>query len=448
MTRQSQSAGSNLSRAITLLMTLLLAVWASPLPTADALASPVTRPVILARYSGPVVPITSRYFQRAIRSAEKQQATACVIELNTPGGLYGTTQEIVSSILNARVPVVVFVGPAGGWAGSAGTFITISAHVAAMAPGGRIGAAHPVGIDGSGEQGIPQEKITNDAAAWARSLAVMRHRDPAAAELAVRRSRSYTDEEALQLRLIDLRVRDLNDLLNRLEGRQVTLSSGEKVTLHTRGVPLREVPLTPLERFLVALCNPDFAYLLMTIGMAGLMVEIYHPGLIFPGVIGGISLLLGLYSLGTLDAFWGGFLLILLAFGLFVAEAFVPSHGLLGCGGLISFITGSLLLFSNGPPGVGVSISLIVITSLIFAALLALLVTAVVRGQQRAVITGMEGLTGSVAVARSDLNPEGTVFVAGELWKAYSEAGPVFKGEEVVITGIEGLRLRVRKKSG
>lgn len=201
-----------------------------------------------------------------------------------------------------------------------------------------------------------------------------------------------------------------------------------------------------VERLLLALSNPDLAYILMTIGMAGLMVEIYHPGLIFPGVAGGISLLLGLYSLGTLDAYWGGILLIILAFGLFIAEAFVPSHGVLGAGGIVSFIIGSLILFSNGPPGLGVSISLIVTTALIFAALLALLVTAVVRGQQRVVTTGSEGLLGLTAVARTDLNPTGTVFVAGEIWNASAEHNYVKAGEEVVITGVEGLRLKVQKK--
>lgn len=413
-----------------------------------SIAGSGTAPVCLARYSGPVVPITARYCERAIRYAESIGATACIIELNTPGGLYTTTQELVTTIVNAKVPVVVYVGPAGGWAGSAGTFITMAAHVAAMAPGSRIGAAHPVGIGPSEEeQSIPSEKITEDAAAWIRSIAQMRGRNARAAELAVRQSRSYSDEEALRLKLIDLRARDLKDLLAKLDGRAVVLSGGTKVILKTRGATVEEVPMKSWERLLLALSNPDIAYILMTIGMAGLMVEIYHPGLIFPGVAGGISLLLGLYSLGTLDAYWGGILLIILAFALFIAEAFVPSHGALGAGGIVSFVIGSLILFSNGPPGMGVSISLIIATAAVLTALMALLVTAVVRGQRRNVVTGSEALIGSTAVARTDLNPTGTVFVAGEIWNAMSESGHIRAGEEVVITGIEGLRLKVQRKA-
>lgn len=404
-------------------------------------------PVVVAHHDGAVVPITARYCERAIRYAENVGAAACVIELNTPGGLYATTQEMVTTILNARVPVIVYVSPAGGWAGSAGTFITISAHIAAMAPGSRVGAAHPVGIGPSEnqQQDVPSQKITEDAAAWARSIAQMRGRNARAVELAVRESKSYSDTEALKLNLIDLRARDLDDLLHKVDGKTVTLSNGARLKLQTQGAPVVNLPMNPIEKALLALSNPDLAYILMTVGMAGLMVEIYHPGLIFPGVAGAISLLLGLYSLGTLDAYWGGVLLIILAFGLFIAEAFVPSHGILGTGGVVSFVSGSLLLFSGGPPGIGVSIPLIVTTALVLAALMALLVTAVVRGQKRAVITGSEGLVGRMGTARSDLQPEGTVFVEGELWRALSEEGTIKAGEKVVIIAIDGLNLRVRR---
>jgi membrane-bound serine protease (ClpP class) len=427
-----------------LLLALLLNLG-TPLPSVRAAEG--NPPVVVAGYDGAVVPITAKYLERVIRHAENLGATACVIQLSTPGGLYTTTQEIVTTILNARVPVIVYVSPAGGWAGSAGTFITISAHVAAMAPGSRIGAAHPVGIgpsDGQ-QQDIPSQKITEDAAAWARSIAQLRGKNADAVEQAVRESKSYSDAEALKLNLIDLRAQDLEDLLRQLDGKTVTLSSGARVELRTKGAPIVNLSMNPVEKTLLALSNPDLAYILMTVGMAGLMVEIYNPGLIFPGVAGAISLLLGLYSLGTLDAYWGGVLLIILAFGLFIAEAFVPSHGILGAGGVISFVTGSLLLFSGGPPGIGINISLIVTTALVFAALVALLVTAVVRGQKRAVTTGSEGLIGRMGTARSDLLPEGLVFVEGELWRAVSEEGPIKAGEKVVITAMEGLNLRVRR---
>ncbi|MDH7577097.1 MAG: nodulation protein NfeD [Bacillota bacterium] len=403
-------------------------------------------PVLVATVTGPIVPVTARYCERAIRAAETKGATACVIQLNTPGGLYSATQELVTAILNARVPVVVFVSPAGGWAGSAGTFITISAHVAAMAPGSRIGAAHPVAVGAPDTPDVPSEKITEDAAAWARSIAQLRERNARAAELAVRESKSFSDAEALQENLIDLRARDLEDLLHQLEGRTVNLGSGLQVRLETRQAPVERLPMNFAEKFLLAVSNPDLAYLLLTIGMAGLMVEIYHPGLIFPGVAGGISLLLGLYSLGTLDAYWGGVLLMILAFGLFIAEAFLASHGVLGAGGIVSFVIGSLILFSNGPPGVRVSIWLVAAVALVFTGLMALLVTAVVRGQKRRVITGQEGLLGYTGIAKTDLNPAGIVLVAGELWNAKTEENMIKSGEEVVITGVEGLRLRVRRK--
>lgn len=414
-----------------------------------------TAPVYAADLTGNILPASARYCKRVIQSAEANAANALIIMLDTPGGDYNTAQDIVTAISNARVPVVVFVAPAGGWAGSAGTFITMSAHVAAMAPGSRIGAAHPV-IEGNPIQGltgqsptdstqnIPYEKITEDAAAWVRSLAEAHGRNPAAAELAVRESKSYTDSEALNQRLIDLRARDLPDLLQQLQGRTITLSSGKQVVLQTVGAPLVNLPMNGLENFLLVLSDPNMAYLLLILGMTALLVEIYHPGAILPGVVGGICMLLGLYALGTLNAYWGGILLIILAFGFFVAEAFTFTHGALGAGGMISLVIGSLLLFSNQPYGPRVSTWLIALTALLFILLLGLMITLVVRAQRRPVRTGAESLTGAKAIARTDLNPSGAVFVSGELWNAVSETGNIPKGAEVVITKVEGLKLKVR----
>ena len=441
--RRRRGVAGKLINGIILILSLLIsgASAASPGQTA-----PADKPVVVAHYDGAVVPITAKYCERVIQHAENIGAAACVIELSTPGGLYTTTQELVSTIVNAELPVVVYVSPAGGWAGSAGTFITISSHVDAMAPGSRIGAAHPVSVGQSNEQqDVPSEKITEDAAAWVRSLAQMRNRNVEAAEQAVLESKSYSDSEALDLKLIDLRARDLNELLRQIDGKNVVLSSGKEVKLQTREAPLQRIPMNFIEKILLDLSNPDLAYILMTVGMAGIMVEIYQPGLIFPGVVGAISLLLGLYSLGTLNAYWGGVLLIILAFGLFVAEAFVPSHGILGTGGVVSFVSGSLLLFSGGPPGLGINIALIVTTALFFTALMVLLVIAVVRGQKRAVITGSEELIGKKAAVRSDLQPEGTVFVEGELWKAVAADDTIKAGERVIITGIDGLMLQVKR---
>jgi membrane-bound serine protease (ClpP class) len=443
MRRKWSIPKKTLIKSIILLVSLIIAVT-TLVPQGQT--APGSNPVIVARYEGAVVPVAAKYCERVIQHAEDLGATACVIELSTPGGLYSTTQELVTTILNAQVPVIVYVSPAGGWAGSAGTFITISSHVAAMAPGSRIGAAHPVSIgQDNQQQDVPSEKITEDAAAWVRSLAQMRERNADAAELAVTESKSYSDTEALELNLIDLRARDLNELLQEIDGRKVVLSSGNEVKLQTSKAPVQRVPMNSIEKLLLDLSNPDIAYILMTVGMAGIMVEIYHPGLIFPGVVGAISLLLGLYSLGTLDAYWGGVLLIILAFGLFIAEAFVASHGILGTGGVISFVTGSLLLFTGGPPGLGVNIGLIVTTAIFFTALMALLVFAIIKGQKRAITTGSEELIGKEAIVRADLQPEGDIFIAGELWKAVAVDDTIKVGERVIVTGIDGLKLKVKR---
>jgi membrane-bound serine protease (ClpP class) len=406
----------------------------------------------VADLTGPIAPISARYCTRVIGIAGENRANALIIMLDTPGGDYDTTQDIVTAISNSRVPVVVFVAPAGGWAGSAGTFITLSANVAAMAPGSRIGAAHPV-IEGNPimsptdtEQNIPYEKITEDASAWIRSLAEVHGRNPVAAEQAVRESKSFSDTEALEQHLIDLRAKDLPDLLSQLQGRTVTLASGARVQLQTLDAPVVNLPMSSLEQLLLILSDPNLAYLLLIIGMAGLMVEIYHPGLILPGVVGGVAMLLGLYALGTLNAYWGGIMLIILAFGFFVAEAFTFTHGALGAGGVISLVIGSLLLFSNQPYGPRVSVWLIAGTALVFILLLALLITLVMRAQRQPVRTGKESMLGERAVARTELHPDGTVFVSGELWNASSESGNIPGGTEVVITGVDGLRLRVRRK--
>lgn len=408
-----------------------------------------TGEVVVITLEGPIVPVSASYVERGISFAGQHDAVACIIKLNTPGGLYQSTQEIVGHILNARVPVIVYVSPQGGWAGSAGTFITIAAHYAAMAPGTRIGAAHPVSIGPGpeGEVSVPGEKITEDAAAWVRSLAQLRGRNIQAAELAVRESKSYSDQEAMEKKLIDARARNLDELLEQLEGKEITLQDGRKVVIHTRNVTQRQMAMSLREKILLTVSTPEIAYLLFTLGMIGLIAEIYHPGAIFPGVIGGLSLLLGLYGLGNLDAYWGGVLLLVLALGLLTAEAFVVSHGLLGTGGVVSFVMGSLLLFTGSGPGVQISPWLIALTTAIFASLVGLLVLAVVRGQKRQVVTGQEGIIGQVAVTRTSLTPAGTVFYAGSLWNAVLGEGQAEVGEEVIITAVEGLKLRVRKKT-
>lgn len=397
------------------------------------------------RVEGTIVPIVADYIHRGLDRAESEGASVCIIQLNTPGGLYDSTQKIVQRILNAKIPVVVYVSPAGGWAGSAGTFITLSAHIAAMAPGSRIGAAHPVAMGTEMPEEMKQ-KVSEDAAAFMRSVAEMRGRDPYHAELAVRESKSYTDTEALENKLIDLRAADLKDLIAQLEGRKVTLVTGQEVTITTKEYHLKPTEMNTIERFLHTISDPNIAYILLSLATIGIMAELYNPGLIFPGVFGGISLLLAFYSLGVLNAYWGGILLILLAYGLLLAEVFVTSHGILAAGGITSLIIGSLVLFSRSSPPMEINRGLIAGVAILMLAFFVFVIGAVVRAQRRQATTGAEGLIGKTAVVQTPLTPKGTVLVEGEHWTATIDSGKVKPGEEVIITKVEGLTLRVTKK--
>ena len=398
---------------------------------------------------GTIVPVIASYIDRGISRAESEGAVACIIELNTPGGLLNSTEDIVQRILNARVPVIVYVSPRGSWAASAGTFITISAHIAAMAPGTSIGAAHPVSV---GEE-MPEEvskKVTEYSAAWIRSIAETRGRDAEQAELAVSQSKSFTASEALEANLIDLRADDLESLLSQINGRKVTLASGEEVIIDTTDYTLSVNGMNPVERLLHVISDPNIAYILLSLATIGLITEISNPGLIFPGVIGGISLFMAFYSLGVLNAYWAGVLLIFLAIGLFVAEVFTQAFGILTAGGITSLVIGSLILFSHSSPEMQVNRGLIAGVTILIAAFIIFIVGAVVRGQRRRVATGAEGLIGKVAVAKTSLDPKGTVLVDGELWKAAVDTGKVEPGEEVTVTKVEGLKLFVtqRKNKG
>lgn len=402
--------------------------------------------IIVLDVNGPIVPVTERYIERGLSHAEDTNAPACVITLNTPGGLYNTTQNIVQKIMNAKIPVIVYVSPAGGWAGSAGTFITISAHVAAMAPGSRIGAAHPVAGQGQELPETQNKKITEDAAAWARSIAEARKRNADKAALAVTESRSYTDKEALQNNLIDLRAASLHELLQKVDGQEVTIATGQRLSLNTAGAQLYHLEMTFSEKFLHTVSDPNVVYILMMLGMLGLIFELSNPGLIFPGVIGGISLLISLYSLGTLDASWSGVLLILLGFGLFVAEIFVPSFGILTIGGIISLFAGSLMLFSQQHPMPQISYGLIAGTVVSVTAIMAFIIHSVIKAHRRQVTIGKESFRGNTGLAVTDLKPHGTVLFEGERWKAVAEEGEIESGSKVLIDRVEGLTLYVRKK--
>ncbi|MCX6010054.1 MAG: nodulation protein NfeD [Chloroflexi bacterium] len=399
----------------------------------------------ILRVDGTIVPVVANYLDRGIGRAESEGAVACIIELNTPGGLLNTTEDIVQRILNAKVPIVVYVSPSGSWAASAGTFITVAAHVAVMAPGTSIGAAHPVTVG----QEMPEEvskKVTEYSSAWIRSIAEIRGRDAEQAELAVTESKSFTASEALEAKLIDFRADDLESLISQINGRKVTLASGKEVVIDTTDYVLIRNEMNAIERFLHVISDPNIAYILLSLATIGLITEISNPGLIFPGVVGGICLFLAFYSLGVLNAYWAGVLLILLAFGLFAAELFTPAFGILTAGGLTSLVFGSLVLFSH-TPAMEVNRGLIAGVTVVIAAFVIFVVGAVVRGQRRRAATGAEALVGKVAVAKTLLDPKGTVLVEGEHWTAMVDSGKVEPGEEVTITKVEGLRLIVTKKT-
>jgi len=397
---------------------------------------------------GTVNPVLVDYIQRGIEEAEDNDANVCIIKLNTPGGLLDSTEKIVTTILNADVPIVVYVSPNGAWAASAGTFITLAAHVAAMAPGTTIGAAHPVTTGDTELTEDEMEKVTNFSAKWMQTIADARGRNAEEAQLAVTESKSFTDAEALEYGLIDLRASSMEDLFTQLNGWPVELADGRSVDIATQGpgvVEVEEIPMSGIERFLYALTDPNIAYILLSLAILGITVEIFNPGAIFPGVVGAISGLFAFYSLGMLPVNYTGILLIVLAFVLFIAEAFTSAFGLLTAGGIASMVIGSLILFKGGSL-FQVDIWLIVLVAVIFAAFLAFVINRVVAAHHRQATTGREELPGKTAVVRTALDPEGTVLYEGEIWTARLDQGRAEPKEEVVIDKFDGLKLFVTKK--
>ena len=403
----------------------------------------------VVRLDGIVGPATARYILRGLRAATNDAAEALIIELDTPGGLLKSMEDITKAMLASTVPTVVYVWPSGARAASAGVFITYAANIAAMAPTTHLGAAHPVGIAPGGGGGAEDKtlmtKVTNDAVAEIRGYAVRRGRNAAWAEQAVRQSVSITEPEALKLHVVDLGADDLRDLLKKIDGRTVTTAGGTRV-LHTRDARVVEIPMDATERFLLLLSDPNIGFILMTMAIYGIIFELSNPGSVFPGVIGGLALILALASFAVLEVNVAGLLLIGFAVILFIADIKVPSHGVLTAGGLISFFLGSLLLTENQVPFLRISFTLIVTMTVLTTAFFAFAVGAGIRAQAQKVRTGREGLIGAVGVARTDLAPAGTVFVQGELWSAETEDGVIPAGQRVRVVRLDGLRLVVRRE--
>ncbi len=412
----------------------LLAVLACLLP-----ATAASR-IVAVDVDGMIHPVTAEILGHAIQQAEREQAAAVLIRLNTPGGLMEATREINQKILASRVPVVAFVTPSGARAASAGFFILETADLAVMANGTNTGAASPV-LLGKEMDPVMRAKVENDASAGMRATASKRGRNADLAEKAIREAKAFTDKEALDEHLVDLIANSEADLLSRLEGREITRFDGTKSTLHTAGAEVVEYRPSVRERIVSSIADPNIGFILLALGALGIYVEFSSPGLIAPGVVGGILLLLGLSALSVLPINWTGAALLLLAVALFILEAKFASHGVLGTGGAAAMIIGAMLLI-DAPPEFRIRFSTAAAVTLPFAAITMFLLTLVLRARRNKVSTGEQGLLAEVGEARTALDPRGTVMVHGEIWTAESKA-PVPAGARIRVTGIEGLILKV-----
>ncbi|MBN2408493.1 MAG: nodulation protein NfeD [Candidatus Aminicenantes bacterium] len=396
---------------------------------------------------GPVHPISSEYIVGCIEKAELEDARLLIIVLNTPGGLDSSMREIISKILSSRVPIVTYVAPSGARAASAGFYIGIASDLFVMAPGTNTGAAHPVGISITGQtmDKTMEEKVTHDAASYIKTLAEKRGRDIQAAEDAVRKSLSYTEKEALDKGLIDLVAGSEQEIIEHFDGRLVNRFDGEQVLLQLKGEAVIDIPMTARQKFLITISNPNLAYILLMLGLLGLYFEFSHPGAILPGVLGGISLLLAIFSFQILPINYVGLLLILLAIGLFILEVKVQSYGILGVGGVVAMVIGSIMLIDSPIPELRPSLAFIIPLAAGLSLIFFFLLVLVVRAHARKAFTGKEGLVGEVGSAQTDLNPEGKVFVHGEIWNAEA-VEPVVKGSKIKVVGVlDSLKIRVEK---
>ena len=393
--------------------------------------------VVILTLKDSIQPASLRYLERGLKAAETSGATLTAVELNTPGGLLVSLREMTTAITTASRPVVVYVTPTGAHAASAGFFLLIAADVAAMAPGTNSGAAHPVGGHGEELGKTIAEKAANDAAALARSLASQRGRGVEWAEKAVRESASYTDREALEHKLIDLVVNDRDELLKALNCRVIKRFDGREEKLVLDAPEVVEVGPSQADKLLSAIAHPNIAYLLLLAGIVGIYFELSHPGAIFPGVLGGISILLALFALSVLPVNYVGIMLIVLAIGFFIAEVKVTSYGLLTVAGLISFVIGSLMLIDSEIPALRVGLEVVLQAALMVAVIVIFLLTRVLRVHREVPLTGAEGIASEVADVVVALTPHGKVFVHGEYWDAVGTA-ELPAGSHARVVRIEG----------
>jgi membrane-bound serine protease (ClpP class) len=399
--------------------------------------------IVSIKLEATINPATADFIHRAIDVAQKEQATCLLIRLNTPGGLLKSTRVIVSDILESPVPVVVYVSPGGAHAGSAGVFITMAAHIAAMAPGTNIGAAHPVNAQGEMDT-IMSAKATNDAMAFIKSIAAKRGRNAEWGAQAVRNSVSLTEAEALENNVINLVAANEQELLTKIDGQQVTVSTGA-VVLKTKTATVQTLEMGWGEKMLNILSDPNVAYILFLLGLYGLLFELYSPGVIFPGIIGGICIILALYTMNTLPVNYAGLALIVFGVVLFLLEIKIVSHGLLGIGGVVSLLLGSMMLIRTDETWHVASLSLtVIITAVTISSLFFLFVIGMgLKAQRAKPAIGLEAMIGEIGQSLSELNPGGTVRMHGEIWKAISNAGLIAEGKKVVVTGFLNFTLQV-----
>lgn len=407
-------------------------------------AGAASRSVYVLPAVGSINPGLADFVVEGIRTAEKEKAAALIIQLDTPGGLDSSMRTINQAIVNAKVPIIVYVSPKGARAASAGMFITMAAHVAVMAPGTNIGAAHPVSVGLGKMDKVMGEKVVNDMVAYARSLALERGRNADWTEKAVRQSVSIDAKQAQKIKVVDLVAEDLDEVLKQVNGREVMVGK-DKVTLKTLGTPVKTINESLRTRILKHIADPNIAFILMIIGLAGLYFELAHPGAVLPGVVGALSLLLAFFAFQTLPVNVIGLLLLVLAFILFILEIYVTSFGLLTVGGIVSLLLGSLMLYQKGETGMDIAWSVLIPAVLIISLFFIGVAALVVRSQLRRSVSGESALIGEQGVAYSDLNPEGQIFVHGEYWQAVSEV-PVTAGDTVEVVKVVGLKLHVRPK--
>jgi membrane-bound serine protease (ClpP class) len=401
-------------------------------------------PIYSIEVDGIINPATAKFITDSIDEAAKQGAQCLIIQLDTPGGLMESMRIIVKKILASNIPIIVYVAPGGARAASAGVFITLSAHIAVMAPGTHIGAAHPVTLGAEGKESKTMtEKVVNDAVADIKATAKKRGKNVDWAEQAVRKSVSITDEEALKLKVIDFISPDLQELLTKIDGRVVKFN-GVTRTLHTKGVQPQPIQMSWRERLLDIISNPSIAYILLMLGIYGIFFELSSPGAILPGVVGGIFLILAFYALQMLPVNYAGLALIFFGIILFIAEIKVVSHGLLAVGGVISLFLGSIMLFHTPTEYMRISMSVIIPAVLVSAAFFIFAVTKAIKARLSKPTTGMEGLIGEVGIASTPVSPEGKVSIHGEFWNVVSDQ-PIEKGVKVKVVGVTNLKLKVNK---